>query len=136
MKLSLGQAAIEAGVSKSTISRAIKLGHLSAGRRQNGPGYEIDPAELFRVYPKKPSATLEEPVETASVSDETKIELKILQAADAEKTRLVESLQDQIEDLKKQRDSWQVQAESQTRLLVHKKEQEPVKKGFLAKFFG
>jgi hypothetical protein len=49
MHLSLGQAAKETGMDKSTISRAIKSGKLSATRKENG-GYEIDPAELFRVF--------------------------------------------------------------------------------------
>jgi hypothetical protein len=50
MKLSLGQAAKEVGLDKSTISRAIQRGKLSAQRQERG-GYEIDPAELFRVFP-------------------------------------------------------------------------------------
>src|SRR5438552_3690014 len=49
MHLSLGQAAKETGMDKSTISRAIKSGNLSATRQENG-GYAIDPAELFRVF--------------------------------------------------------------------------------------
>ncbi|MCU9850618.1 excisionase family DNA-binding protein [Defluviimonas sp. WL0024] len=48
MKLSIGQAAKQTGKSKSTISRAIKTGRLSATRR--GSAYEIDAAELFRVF--------------------------------------------------------------------------------------
>lgn len=51
MKLSLTQAAKEVGRSKPTISKAIKTGRLSA--EKVGVGYQIDPAELFRVYPKK-----------------------------------------------------------------------------------
>ena len=50
MKLSLGQAASEASVSKSTIHRAIKSGKISA--EKDGNQYRIDPAELFRVFPK------------------------------------------------------------------------------------
>jgi hypothetical protein len=49
MHLSLGQAAKETGMDKSTISRAIKSGKLSATRQENR-GYAIDPAELFRVF--------------------------------------------------------------------------------------
>jgi hypothetical protein len=49
MHLSLGQAAKATGMDKSTISRAIKSGKLSATRKENG-GYAIDPAELFRVF--------------------------------------------------------------------------------------
>ena len=49
MHLSLGQAAKATGMDKSTISRAIKSGKLSATRQENG-GYAIDPAEVFRVF--------------------------------------------------------------------------------------
>jgi excisionase family DNA binding protein len=48
-KLSLRQAAQQAGVSKSTILRAVQKGRLSAGRTDKG-GYSIDPAEVDRVY--------------------------------------------------------------------------------------
>jgi hypothetical protein len=38
------------GRSKTTIAKAVRSGKLSAARRENGD-YEIDPAELSRVYP-------------------------------------------------------------------------------------
>ena len=47
--LTLGQAAKTARTSKTTIARAIKAGRLSATRRDDG-SYQIDPAELSRVY--------------------------------------------------------------------------------------
>ena len=56
MHLSLGQAAKETGMDKSTLSRAIKNGKLSATRQENG-GYAIDPAELFRVFAPAPKDT-------------------------------------------------------------------------------
>src|SRR3954453_19833010 len=56
MHLSLGQAAKETGMNKSTLSRAIKNGKLSATRQENG-GYAIDPAELFRVFAPAPKDT-------------------------------------------------------------------------------
>jgi len=51
MYLSLGQAAKEAGVAKSTISKALSSGKLSYTEKGTA-GYKIDPAELFRVFPK------------------------------------------------------------------------------------
>lgn len=48
--LTLGQAAKETGYSKTAIARAIKSGRMSANRNEQGE-YQIDPAELFRVYP-------------------------------------------------------------------------------------
>jgi len=65
MKLSLSQAAKETGKSKPTISKAIKTGRLSA--EKVGTGYQIDTAELFRVYPMLPatSQVKETPRETS-----------------------------------------------------------------------
>jgi len=52
MKLTLGKAAKEVGISKPSLSAAIKKGKVSAHKNEKGH-YEIDPAELFRVYPPK-----------------------------------------------------------------------------------
>jgi len=58
--LTLGAAARHTGRSKSAISRAIASGKLSAVRsgRPKG-GWEIDPAELMRVYPRDSSGNRE-----------------------------------------------------------------------------
>lgn len=73
MALSLVQAAKVSGKSKSTINRSIKSGKLSAQRRDDG-SYSIDPAELFRVFPKEPKeppvVESKEPIGTPSVSEE------------------------------------------------------------------
>lgn len=52
MSWSVSRAARETGLSKSTISRAIKSGRISATRQHDG-SYFIEPAELFRVYPRR-----------------------------------------------------------------------------------
>jgi len=52
MSWSISQAAKETGLSKSTVSRAIKAGRISALRQDDG-AYLIEPAELFRVYPRR-----------------------------------------------------------------------------------
>lgn len=46
----LGEAARASGKSKSTIAKAVKGGRVSAMRALDG-SYQIDPAELHRVYP-------------------------------------------------------------------------------------
>ena len=51
--LSLSEAAIAAGIAKSTIWRAVKSGRISATRTVTGT-YQVDPAELFRVFPAMP----------------------------------------------------------------------------------
>lgn len=54
MTLTLRQAAGLTGKSKSTLTRAIKAGRLSATRNAAGV-YTIDPAELARVFPFRPA---------------------------------------------------------------------------------
>ena len=49
MSLSAKQAAEQVGLSKQGIIKAIKQGKLSAAKDDNGE-WQIDPAELFRVY--------------------------------------------------------------------------------------
>jgi len=49
MELSLGAAAKMAGMNKTTLSRHIKAGRLSARRADNG-SYAIDTSELARAY--------------------------------------------------------------------------------------
>jgi hypothetical protein len=86
MKFSLGQAAKETGLDKSTISRAIKSGRLSAQRKDGGGGYEIDPAELFRVFPpvSKEQAPISSPSNASTDMLLENRELRIkLEAAEA-----------------------------------------------------
>lgn len=50
MKYTLSQAAAATGKNKATIQRAIKSGKISAKKNPSG-AYEIDPSELYRVFP-------------------------------------------------------------------------------------
>lgn len=50
MSYTLGQAAKATGKSKPTLQAAIKRGRISATQDESGR-YQIDPAELHRVYP-------------------------------------------------------------------------------------
>ena len=76
MYLSLGQAARETGKSKSLISNALKTGRLSGVRTGTG-GWEIDPAELFRVFPRLNPAEPQEKndLERTSTPHEPLVEL-------------------------------------------------------------
>jgi len=49
--MTLSQAAKETGKSKGTLSKALKEGKISYIEKSD-LGYKIDPAELFRVYPR------------------------------------------------------------------------------------
>lgn len=118
MKLSLGQAAKEAQLSKSTISRAIKEGRLSADKNNNG-SYSIDPSELFRVYPPKGKTTVSA---TALIDEEQPLkrqqnnglqkEIDMLRERLLDKEKHIDTLQAQIEDVKHERDKWHIQVVS------------------------
>ncbi len=110
--LSLREAAREAGVSKSTILRAIQRGRLSAARTEDG-GYDIQPAELFRIYEPRTSAdrTGNDAVgqdAPASVQEAT----AVLQAENEGLRNQVATLRELADEMKAQRDSWQRQTEA------------------------
>lgn len=116
--LTLGQAAKHTGLSKSTISRAISSGKLSVVSRDSG-SYSIDPAELFRVFPSNGSNNTQ--LERSATQYETPVQHQDTAALIAEIAGLkavILKLEDQIADLKQQRDGWQEQAHSSQRLLV------------------
>jgi excisionase family DNA binding protein len=133
-KLTLGQAAKLAGVGKSTLSRAIKSGRLSASRQTDG-SYSIDPAELERVYDLK-SAGTGETVGTTSgvVQDATPSkETPATPDADAQVALLREMLEradQRADELKADRDAWRSQAEKAQMLLTDQR------KGFWKRVVG
>jgi excisionase family DNA binding protein len=115
--MTLGQAARLAGVGKTTLTRAIKAGRLSATRRENG-GYSIDPSELARVYSVTP-----ETLETVSATgnavrratpesdrDATPSDPDLttrLAVAEAE----LRAMKDMLAEIRQSRDDWKAQAE-------------------------
>jgi len=114
----MGQAAIEAGVSKATLSRAIKSGKVSAKKNENG-GWDIDPAELFRVYPPRntsngsSNSSMKQTVTPDVMGNETAAMQAQIDGLKAQVNLMRESL----DDLKTQREGWQKQAEASQRLL-------------------
>lgn len=117
MKYTAGQAAKATGKSVPTITRAIKKGTISADK-QDGGGYLIDPAELHRVFPP---VTRETNATVTMLGHET----PSLPPENNGLQRLVETLQEQISDLREDRDAWkqeagkwQQQADAATRLLA------------------
>jgi hypothetical protein len=111
--LSLSEAAIAAGIAKSTIWRAVKAGRISATRTVTGT-YQVDPAELFRVFPATPkNVEMKQPAPV--------VETGLVPALEAQISALKEVsslLKEQLEDTRKDRDAWRTQAESNHRLLV------------------
>lgn len=100
MGLSAREAAKAAGKAVTTITRAIENGKLSASRLSGG-GYNIDPSELFRVFPKNSSATPSE-IHIATTKETT--ENSALQ-------REVELLREALADARQERDRWRDMAD-------------------------
>lgn len=103
MKLTLGQAAKETGLSKATISKALKSGRLSFINKSPA-GYEIDPAELFRVFPVKPQETV------ASERSATPAATPQIIGSEADR-REIAMLRELLADTQSDRDAWRHQAQ-------------------------
>jgi hypothetical protein len=97
----LATAAAATGINRSTVLRAIKAGRLSAQRDETG-GWQIDPAELHRVFPPLPA-----PATAATAAMQR----------DATTDLLVAELRSVIADLRADRDHWRTAfQETQRRL--------------------
>ncbi len=138
MYLTLGQAAKEAGKSKATISKYIKKGKLSVVSKDSS-GYEIDPAELFRVFPKS------EQVNTKSEQSQTPIKTHVNSALEKEIEILRERLDDKedvIQDLRERLDKESDERRNLTLLITKKHEDEQKTeekekpKSFFSRLFG
>lgn len=117
--LSLREAAEQAGVSKSTVFRAIRAGRLSAPRDDDG-NFAIDTSELFRVYPPKsgedvpPVRAANHPKgQDASAPDTTELRIRNaeLEAQLNALKQIVENERERAAELKQDRDTWRAQAE-------------------------
>jgi hypothetical protein len=103
MKHTAGTAAKAVGKTKSTITKAIASGKLSAIKNDNG-AWEIDASELYRVYPPTPLETVKiEQNDTLKETDGNSKEIEALE-------RLLKAAEEQINDLKADRDEWRKQA--------------------------
>ena len=115
--LTLGQAARLTRTSKTTLTRAIKAGRLSATRRDDGV-YSIDPAELARVYSVKVETPATGAATVATVHQATperdgalQVEIEVLRAQ-------LDLMREHAAELRHQRDGWQNAAELSQRLLA------------------
>ena len=111
MKLTLNKAAKECGRAKSTILEAINSNRMSAPKDERGR-YQIDPAELFRVFPKPQSNEQSEPIPTTSTDHENRIKIAQLEAEVTVLRERVENRETTIENIKGERDEWRKQAQT------------------------
>ena len=100
MSYTLGQAAKATGISKPTLSRAIKSGKLSAQKQPDG-SFFIDPSELHRVY-RSVTATGNDNrnMEQSETPDNPKVLQAQLEALREERERERRQLQATIDDLR------------------------------------
>lgn len=139
MVYTLGQAAKATGKGKSTILKAIKSGRISAKKSDIGD-WEIDPAELHRVYllasengsPEEQSARQETLVNTIEI-----IELRV--KLEASEQRLKDT-QGQVLDLRQRLDqSEEERRKTQTQLTAlltdQRQKEEPPPRGFWHRLF-
>jgi len=147
-KLSANRAAKEAGIAKKTLLEAISSGRLTAEKNDKGH-WEIDPAELFRVYPKtslsepeKPQPTPQENRQKTSEASVLEVEVKMLreqiERMDTERERERAQLGDQIEALKEQAERQSADHRQALAALTDQREKaaEPPKRGLWARLLG
>lgn len=137
--VSMTKGAELAGVSKGTVSKALKSGRLSYAEKTDN-GYLIDTSELFRVFPPKQKETVEESYsDTPNGNRETLINSGGLQR---EIELLREQLQDRdgvVLDLRQRLDkSEEERREAQARVigLLTGPEAAESKRGFFGRLFG
>jgi DNA anti-recombination protein RmuC len=142
--LTLGQAAEMCGWSKGAISKAIKSGKLSVHEKTKA-GFQLDPSEVLRVFPKKTETSLNEQSETSykhSVNSAVSTEVNALRqqitTAELERTREREQLTDRIESLQQMLADEKSERRQLTALLSDHREKsaEPQRRGFWARLRG
>ena len=133
MKYTLGTAAKATGKSKSTLSRDIKNGRISAIRGDNG-SFEIDPAELHRVYPSVPSnSTGNSTIEHHGTlgTDHWNTENELLREQ-------IDLLKNERDDLRRRLDDEAAERRKLTLLLTHQAPEQvtPTRSRLYEKLFG
>jgi hypothetical protein len=107
MRYTLGQAAKATGKGKTTIQRAVAKGLISAEKGRNGE-YQIDPAELHRVFPMRNSETVSRNAawnETRPREDPTEHIAQIKALED-----MLAREREALDEVRADRDAWKQQA--------------------------
>lgn len=147
-KLSLNKATKEAAVAKTTLLDALNSGRMSAEKNDKGH-WQIDPAELFRVFPKTSLEDQTEPnstpfenrsktIETSALEVEVKMLREQIERMDAERERERSQLADQIEALKEQAERQSADHRQALAVLTDQRERvaEKPKRGLWARIWG
>jgi hypothetical protein len=110
MAYSLGQAAKAAGISKTSLHRAIQKGRVSAAKNDNG-SYEIEPSELHRVYPPvadeersdNPDLGQDGTPETAIQTEVLRREVQLLRERIGDKEAVITDLKERLDQSEQER---------------------------------
>jgi excisionase family DNA binding protein len=134
--ITLGEAARQTGLGKTTVARAIKAGRLSATRTATG-SYDIDPAELARCYPFKAATEATEGtdatvaatgpvlwVHRTSGTPEATVAAAALEAQIVGLREISNLLQRQLDEVREDRERWRSQAEAVQRLITGPQERD------------
>ena len=143
MSYTLGEAAKATGKSKPTIQRAIKSGKISASKKEDGT-YDIDPAELHRVYPMKQSDSNSDgdvkqsvtPNNNRGLQAELDAVRRELEQANLERDRERELMSQQIELYKERLERADKDKDQLTALLTQEKATSTKPKGLWARLVG
>ncbi len=142
--LTLGQAAEMCGWSKGALSKAIKSGQMSVHAKTKA-GFQLDPAEVLRVFPRKTETPSIEQLETrqkhsgnSALSAEVEALRQQIATAELERTREREQLSDRIESLQQMLSDEKSERRQLTALLTDQREKpaEEPRKGLWARLVG
>src|SRR4051794_19039192 len=94
------KAALSRAINKAALSRAIKLHKISANKQEDG-SFQIDPAELHRVYPpvQVQQATQQLPVNTDATAEIRELRAKLEAATEriADKDAVIDDLRQRLD---------------------------------------
>lgn len=124
MKYTLGDAAKATGVSKPTISRAIKSGKITGVKDESGV-YQLDPAEVHRVWPMK----------QRSSNDDGTLK-QTVPSVDTALQREIELLREMLDETKSDRDQWREQAKKHAQNVTALLDGKSERSGFWARLTG
>ena len=144
--LSANKAAKEAGIAKKTLLDSIRSGRVSATKNSHGH-WEIEPSELFRVFPKTTTEPTREPTTTppetnTKIKRNSALEVEVsmlreqIRRIDTERDREREQLSNQIEALKEQAERQSADYRQALAMLTDQREKPPVRpvRGFWSRF--
>lgn len=144
MYLTLGQAAEMCGWSKGAISKAIKSGKMSVHKKTKA-GFQLDPSEVLRVFPKKRETSNNEQLETpdkhtgnSTLTTEVNALQQQIETVELERVREREQLTDRIESLQQMLADEKSERRQLTALLSDQREKDikPQARGFWARLKG